>query len=302
MSRLTIPFTDLEFDPSITLDSGQAFRWSPVDESRQVWIGIVSDALVRVTKNEAKVLGAVDKSFDSESIRRYFSLEDDLGSIFSTFPSDETLDSALEKFRGLRLLKQDPWECLISFVCSINCNIPSIRLKIANLSRRYGRRIDTDLDLKAYSFPTATTLARASKRDLLECRLGFRWRYVKFIAKKVVEGHLDLERLSTVPYRDAFPELISDVSGKTFGVGPKVADCTLLYSLHKMEAFPIDVWILRCLRKFYHDEIEMKNLESLTLKKYLAVSESMRKKFGNYAGYAQLYLYVKMRSDSNHSI
>ncbi|MHB1868093.1 MAG: DNA glycosylase [Nitrososphaerales archaeon] len=302
MSRLTIPFPQVEFEPAITLDSGQVFRWTPVDEQRRVWIGIISDALVKVTRHEATVLGKVDRGFDPESVQRYFSLEDDLDHIFSTFPSDETLDSALKELRGLRLLKQDPWECLISFVCSINCNIPSIRLKIANLSRRYGRRIGTGLDLKTYSFPSAETLAKASKSDLLECRLGFRWKYVKFIAKKVAEGHLDLERLASIPYRDAFPELVSEISGKTFGVGPKVADCTLLYSLHKTEAFPIDVWILRCLKQFYRDEIQIKNLESLTLKKYLAVSESMRRKFGTYAGYAQLYLYVKMRSDSNHSI
>jgi len=302
MSRIMIPFPDIEFEPSITLDSGQAFRWSPVNESREAWIGIISGALLKVTKKEAAVLGTVDNGFDSELVQRYFSVEDDLARIFSTVPSDKTLDSAFKELRGLRLLAQDPWECLISFVCSINCNIPSIRLKIGNLSRRYGRRIDTDLDLKTYSFPSAETLAKASKRDLLECRLGFRWKYVKYIAEKVAKGHLDLERLSSVPYRDAFPELISEISGKTFGVGPKVADCTLLYSLHKTEAFPIDVWILRCLKKFYRDEIEIKNLESLTLKKYLAVSDSMRKKFGRYAGYAQLYLYVKMRSDSNHSM
>ncbi len=300
MSLKTIQFPESYFDPSITLDSGQAFRWNPLDESNQVWVGVVSDKVVKVTKREAVVLGEIHR--DPEFIQRYFSPSDDLESIFSTFPPDETLDSARRELNGLRLLSQDPWECLISFVCSINCNIPSIRLKIENLSRRYGKKIDTPLNLNAYSFPSAESLSKASKRDLLACRLGFRWKYVKFIAKKVTAGHLDLERLRTVSYYDAFPELISETSGNTFGVGPKVADCALLYSLHKTEAFPIDVWILRCLKQFYHDEIEIKNLNSLTPKRYFAVSEAMRRRFGKYAGYAQLYLYVKMRGDSNHSI
>ena len=300
MALEKIQFPESHIDPSITLDSGQVFRWSPVDESNQTWIGVVSDKVVKVTKSEAVVLGELRR--EPEFIRRYFSTDDDLEAIFSTFPPDETLDSARKQLRGLRLLSQDPWECLISFVCSINCNIPSIRLKIENLSRRYGRKIDTHLNQNAYSFPSAESLAKASKRDLLACRLGFRWKYVKFIAQKVAAGHLDLERLRNVSYYDALPELISESSGKTFGVGPKVADCALLYSLHKTEAFPIDVWILRCLKQFYHDEIEIKDLNSLTPKRYFAASEAMRRRFGKYAGYAQLYLYVKMRGDSNHSI
>jgi N-glycosylase/DNA lyase len=284
----------------VTLDSGQAFRWTPVDATRQTWIGIISDKIVKVTRDEARVLAGPTRI--PELLPSYFSVDDDLDSIFSTFPSDETLESATSELHGLRLLTQDPWECLISFVCSINCNIPSIRIKIENLSRRYGRKIDTPLDSSAYSFPSPESLAKATKRDLLKCRLGFRWKYVRFIARKVVEGNLDLEKLRSASYHDAFSELVSETSGKTFGVGPKVADCALLYSLHKTEAFPIDVWILRCLKQFYGDEAGMSNLKSLTPKKYVAISEAMRQKFGKYAGYAQLYLYVKMRGDSNHSM
>ncbi len=300
MSEAQIAFSKFDFDPSLTLDSGQVFRWSALDESRREWIGVVRQNLLRVTKEGAFVVGGSNP--DSELIQSYFSFDEDLDSIFSTFPPDEILESAKLQLRGLRLLRQDPWECLISFVCSINCNIPSIRLKIENLSRRFGRKIDTSLDLRANAFPSAESLAKASKRDLLACKLGFRWKYVKFIARKVAAGNLDLERLTSVPYYDAFPELISEVSGKTFGVGPKVADCTLLYSLHKTEAFPIDVWILRCLRKYYGKEIPDNNSESLTPKKYFTVSDSMRRRFGKYAGYAQLYLYVMMRGESNHSM
>jgi len=294
MTRGRIEFPPSFFDPSITLDSGQAFRWRPLDESRNGWIGIVSGNVVKVSEKEARVLS--DNSQDTEALQRYFSIDDDIDSIFATFPYDKTLNSSKRGLPGLRLLTQDPWECLISFVCSINCNIPSIRLKIDNLSRRYGKKIETDLDFEAYSFPTAETLAKASKRDLLTCKLGFRWKYVKFIAKRVAKGELDLDKLRNVSYQVSLQELISETSGMTFGVGPKVADCVLLYSLHKTEAFPIDVWILRCLERFYPEETGG-SVRSLTPKKYFAISEAMRMKFGRYAGYAQLYLYVKMRHD-----
>lgn len=299
MSQRPLVFPESTFDPSTTLDSGQAFRWSPLDEGGKTWFGIVSDIVLKVTRKDAQILSG---NGNTDILERYFSVKDDIDSIFRTFPHDEILESSRNQLPGLRLLTQDPWECLISFVCSINCNIPSIRLKIENLSRRYGKKLQTDVDIPAYSFPTPESLARATRRDLLDCRLGFRWKYVKFIAKSFTEGRLDLEKLRCLSYHDALANLISKKSGNTFGVGPKVADCTLLYSLHKTEAFPMDIWILRCLDRFYRDEAGRGNLKSLSSKKYFVISENMRKRFGKYAGYAQLYLYVKMRRDFNHSI
>ncbi|MGI0090375.1 MAG: DNA glycosylase, partial [Nitrososphaerales archaeon] len=236
----------------------------------------------------------------SNLVEIYFSASDDLDSILASFPQgDENLLNATQMFSGLRLLTQDPWECLISFVCSINCNIPSIKLKIENLSRRFGDEIESGLDCKWYSFPSPRSLARAEKRELLDCKVGFRWKYIKFIAKKVETGDLDLEKLSRLKYQEALSELISEISGNTFGVGPKVADCVLLYALHKTEAFPIDVWILRCLKQYYRDLIKIRNCNSLTPKTYFELSELMREKFGSCAGYAQLFLYAKMRHDAH---
>jgi len=230
-------------------------------------------------------------------IERYFSIHDDLKQTFSTFPlEDPFLSSALSRFSGLRLLTQDPWECLISFVCSINCNIPSIKLKIENLSRRFGSRIESRLSEKFYSFPTARALSKAEKNDLLSCKLGFRWKYIKFIAEQVEKEILDLDRIDTLPYKEAINELMSESSGKTFGVGPKVADCVLLYSFHKTEAFPLDVWIMKYVQRIY--ELELETIpKSLTPKNYLLIGDAMRKRFGIHAGYAQLYLYEKIRRD-----
>ncbi|MDA4111130.1 MAG: hypothetical protein OK439_01220 [Thaumarchaeota archaeon] len=299
MTSIVVNLSDLELDPAATLDSGQVFRWRHLNESRTEWMGIVSGAQFKVTRKVATLVGSDRNSFDfDELISRYFSAGDRLESIFSSFPSDDPLlNSALSRFSGLRLITQDPWECLVSFVCSINCNIPSIKLKIENLSRKYGKRIDSSLDEKSYSFPTARALSKAEKNDLLNCKLGFRWRYVKFIAQKVAAGDLDLEKIYSMPYKAGLSELISKDSGKTFGVGPKVADCVLLYSFHKSEAFPLDVWIMKCVKKYYSTELN-KLPEKLTLRNYLFIAESMRERFGINAGYAQLYLYEKIRRDS----
>jgi N-glycosylase/DNA lyase len=295
VQRQEFQLTGIELEPSITFRSGQAFRWTQLDESPETWVGIISGNLVKLSQEKVTVLASVEKRVDLDSILDYFSPNENIDDIFATFPNDERLEYSRRISPGLRLLNQDPWECLVSFLCSINCNIPSIRIKIEKLSRRFGRKIDCGLDVAAYSFPTPESLSLASKKDLLTCSLGFRWRYIKFIAKTIVSGDLDLYSLKYRDYEYALNYLVSSISGRTLGVGPKVADCTLLYSLRKTEAFPIDIWILRCLNKYYEEETQI-GLSSFSQKNYFAVSENMRRKFGKYAGYAQLYLYSMMRS------
>ena len=181
-------------------------------------------------------------------------------------------------------------------MCSINCNIPSIKLKIENLSRRFGIRIESRLSDRFYSFPTSHALSKAEKNDLLSCKLGFRWKYVKFIAEQVERGKLDLDRIGRLCYKEALNELMSETSGNTFGVGPKVADCVLLYSFHKAEAFPLDVWIMKYIQRIYEKDPKMVP-KSLSPKNYFLIGDAMRRKFGVNAGYAQLYIYEKIRRD-----
>lgn len=291
----------IEFEPSTTLASGQVFRWRPTDHDQKQWLGIVSKSIIKLSKERATIFSETESKEDFEFLLSYLSASEDLETIFSSFPADSVLQQSRKRLRGLRLLTQDPWECLISFICSINCNIPSIRNKIENISCRFGSKISTDLDLLAYSFPTPKSLARASKKELLACNLGFRWRFVKFIAEQVDSGKLDLGEISKLEYTRALQELLSNASRKTLGVGPKVADCALLYSMHKTEAFPIDVWILRCLKQYYSNNLALPNAH-LSQKAYCQISESMRKRFGKYCGYAQLYLYVMIRSSSRYSM
>lgn len=291
-------FHSVDFNPSLTLNSGQAFRWRPLNGPQTEWIGIISGTVVKISESHVTELGSILADPDLDGlVESYFTVKDNLPEIVSTFQRDDLITEAVREFEGLRLLTQDPWECLISFVCSINCNIPSIRQKIENLARRYGRKIETGTSEYWYSFPDAETLAMAEKNDLLQCRLGFRWRYVSFIAKKVANGELDLDGIRKLPYAEARTRLMSEFTDNTLGVGPKVADCALLYSFHKTEAFPIDIWILRCMKKYYSESIGLSDYDNLTLKKYDVISDCMRRRFGRYAGYAQLYLYAKMRSD-----
>jgi N-glycosylase/DNA lyase len=295
MQSLKIDFTGQEFNPAHTLGSGQVFRWKMVGGDPSDWLGVIQGSIVRIRDNSVTLLGRVNEggNFD-ELISRYFSCPDDLSQIFSTFPkNDPFLLASLSDFRGLRLLTQDPWECLISFVCSINCNIPSIKLKIENLSKKFGENIDVGLDERFYAFPTPSSLSKAGKSELISCKLGFRWKYVKFIAKQVERGALDLGRISSMSYSLAVNELVSEVSGKTFGIGPKVADCALLYSFHRLEAFPLDVWILKYVQRIFGQNDLVRG--ALSNKKYQSVGGEMRKRFGENAGYAQLYLYEKIR-------
>lgn len=286
------------FNPSTTFSSGQVFRWTPDEQTPGQWLGVIEANLVRVRGRSITRLGRAKKACTDfgELVSRYFSFADDLDEIFSSFPKDDFfLNACISEFPGLRLLTQDPWECLLSFVCSINCNIPSIRLKIENLSKKFGDRIETSLDGNFYSFPTPLSLSKAEKSDLLSCKLGFRWKYVRFIAEQVERGSLDLARISSMSYSDAMSELVSEKSHKTFGVGPKVADCTMLYSFHQKQAFPLDIWILKYVRQVYDKENLFPLKKSLTQKNYFMIGDAMRSRYGKNAGYAQLFLYEKIR-------
>ncbi len=144
------------------------------------------------------------------------------------------------------------------------------------------------------------TLSRArEKRELIACKLGFRWKYVRHVSRKVASGELKLDSLSELAYHTACSELISEASGKTFGVGPKVADCVCLFSLGMLEAFPIDVWMIRCLMSQYPNLIGASSKQipdQLTPRRYQEWAQIMRTHFGRNAGYAQQYLYMKMRN------
>ena len=302
---IELDLSGLKFEPSHTFDCGQVFRWRPADTDKREWIGIIRDVVVLVTKSGVKIASEGSNSvIQNEMIMDYFTPNHDLDSILHILPEDDFLTASIREFPGLRLLTQDPWECLISFVCSINKNIPGIRVAIENLCARFGSPIYADIGT-FYSFPTPDALAHSKKPDLLACKVGFRWKYIKYIAQKVASEELDLNSLRQLDYEQARKILVSKLSGRTFGVGPKVADCALLFSLQKTDAFPIDVWMIRCIRRHYADLLginpSLLKSESLSSNAYSIIAETMRTRFGKFAGYAQQYLYMKTRNDSLHS-
>ena len=300
MSSLSL--TEINFDPALVFMSGQTFRWRRVDRSEE-WIGVVSGNLLKATPNQLSVVASErgQKVSFQEYFTRYFSFEDNLKIIKDSLPRDKYLIDAISKAPFLRILRQDPWECLISFVCSINKNIPAISDCVERLTVKFGRPI-ANLDRKYHSFPEPRALALATKSELMACNVGFRWRYIQYIARMVNSGKLDLDSLDKKSYDAARKTLISELSGLTLGVGPKVADCVLLFSLHKCESFPLDVWMLRCIKKYYASNLGMdpflNEKKSISRGNYEKIQPRLRKYFGPFAGYAQQYLYVKIRNDS----
>jgi len=196
-------------------------------------------------------------------------------------------------------MRQESWECLISYICATNKNIPAIKDMILNISRRFGEKLLFD-GLEFYTFPKPRDLANARVEELKKCKLGFRAERVLEVSRKVCTKEIDLEALRKMSYKDAKIELM-----KLPGVGPKVADCVLLFSLDMLEAFPIDVWMKRIILNYYSDHFDssfvkkVSSKKSLTRGEYERIGLFGRKYFGKFVGYAQEYLYHFERCKSS---
>jgi N-glycosylase/DNA lyase len=223
-----------KFDLAQTLDCGQAFRWSQVDSN--IWHGY---ALNDYLKLEQTSEGIIFKDTTEEKFLKkwvdYFDLTTDYESLKQTYSqADDTLKKACEFAPGIRLLKQDTWECLISFIISQNNNIPRIKLIISRLCDRYD------------GFPSVEMLKDETIESLAYLKAGFRAKYLVDAIQKVYTGEVNLDEVSTMEISQARTELI-----KIKGVGAKVAECVLLFGMHRTEAFPVDVWIKRVLAEYY---------------------------------------------------
>jgi len=277
------------FNLDYTLACGQAFRWEKLNGW---WRGVLCETVVKIRQNgETLRFQSYPKEVDSTFLWRYFRLDDDLPHIYSRIRKDRYVNEAVKRFNGLRLMRQDPWECLISYICATNKNIPAIKDMISNMCMRFGKKIPFEYE-GFYTFPKPHDLAEASLKELRLCKLGFRAERVKAASKLVSNGTFNLEKLKTLPYETAKKELMT-----LPGVGPKVADCVLLFSLDKLEAFPIDVWMKRIILEFYREQFELSFIDKVTAKKSLSpnqyeiINSFGRKYFGEYVGYAQEYLF-----------
>lgn len=273
------------FNLDFTLCCGQTFRW---DKQGDWWYGVVGEEVCKIRQN-GKTLEF--KGVNASFVENYFRLHDDLPRILSQINKDKNIGAAICEFRGLRILRQEPWECLISYICATYKSISAIKRMLCSLSKRFGEKICLERR-SFYTFPKPAKLAIAGLHELDACGLGYRAKYVSETAKLVYESTNSLEHLKKKTYENAKEELMGFP-----GVGPKVADCVLLFSLDKLEAFPVDVWIRRVILKYYAQSFpnefirRMSAQESLSSSEYKKLSSFGRKYFGSYAGYAQEYLY-----------
>ncbi len=223
---------------SLTLDCGQSFRWCEIRDG--VWHAVVNNKSVNAEiKNEALVITGDD---DEAFWRKYFDLDRDYDAICKSLCQDKWLNKAVTAYPGIRILQQDSWEALCSFIISQNNNIPRIKGIISRLCSEFG----DDLGDGDFSFPDAEILAQKTVEDLAPLRSGFRAKYIIDAAKKVASGEVDLKALPNMPIDKARMEL-----QKINGVGPKVAECALLYGCSRVDAFPVDVWVRRIMAELY---------------------------------------------------
>ena len=273
------------FELKDIFECGQCFRWNKEKEGS--YIGVVNNNVIKVTKNENEIIfKSVGEDNLKELVTYYFDLERDYDAIKEKLSKiDENMKKSIEYGKGIRILNQDLWETIISFIISANNNIPRIKGIIDRMSKAYGKEIIFE-GKNYYTFPTVDELSKASVEDLRKLGLGFRDVRVYETTKIIKEKQVDLDYLS----KEKDFNKVRDVLLTLPGVGPKVADCILLFSsLKRWEAFPIDVWVRRVMNELYignEDETKVKKEQ---------IEKIAYEKFGSLAGIAQQYLFYWKR-------
>ena len=281
-----------DFDLEKTLDSGQVFHW---EKSGGGFVGTIGDRAVFVEQANDVLKGRCGGTPQPARRRRalpgvvahYFALDHPLAEICDSFPKDPMMTAARDFCHGLRIVRQPKWECLATFICSSMKQVAHIRQISLALRNRFGeqRRIDDQL---VYTFASPRRLAQASEKELLECKLGYRAKNLRTTARLVSSGKADLEAWSALSDSELRKQLCAPP-----GVGPKIANCVMLFAYERLRAFPIDVWIERVLKEHYFS-----GRRKMSAQRLRQFSETY---FGEHGGYAQQYLFhharVGRRSD-----
>lgn len=283
MSTYERVFPVAEYDLAATLTSGQAFRWNRLGDT---WEGVVGRRWVRLVSSAESIHASVAvPSTDWSWLTEYLQLDLDLTGVLTTFPGEPQMERAVAACRGLRLLRQDVWECLASFILSSTKQIVQIRQVVDRLCRRFGEPITVPSGvIPHWSFPDVLRIASLSECELRACGMGFRAPYLRESARLIGAGEISLAGLPGMSLEQARAELM-----KLPGVGRKIADCVLLFAGGHATAFPVDIWILKTLRELYFGG------KNIPMRQVLKFVESH---FGPNAGYAQQYLFHAARSES----
>ncbi len=231
------------FSLADTLDCGQCFRWE-TDDNRTFRGFYKSDFLKVTALSDTEIFfHDTDLKTFNEVWKDFFDLDTDYLKFQNIFRKDKTLALACDFAGGIRILKQEPWETLCSFIISQNNNIPRIKGIIARLCENFGEKTD-----KGFLFPSAEVISKLTVEDLAPLRSGFRAKYILDAARKVANGEIVLSDIYTMPIDEARKSLMT-----INGVGPKVAECALLFGFYRLEAFPVDTWIKKVLAEYYPD-------------------------------------------------
>jgi len=277
------------FEPKHIFECGQCFRWNIEDDGS--YTGVVRNNVLNVKKEENSIIikGMCEDNLE-ELCKDYFDLDTDYQKIKNKLSKlDNNLRVSIKYGKGIRILKQDIWEALISFIISANNNIPRIKGIIERISKQYGEEIIWD-NKKYYTFPNPEQLSNASVSDLRKLGLGFRDVRVFETCRLINQNIISIEELKMIQNIDELKEQLLRFPG----VGPKVADCIMLFSMKKLEVFPIDVWVKRVMTELYGDEIrKLKNNSTIISNKQIL--EYAQQYFGNLAGVAQQYLFYWRR-------
>ena len=263
-----------------SINSGQVFLWK---KNGDYWVGVNGQDVLRVNNS------GVIKSYQNLKID-FFRKNDSLDDIIKSISKIKSVRNAVKKYLGLRILKQDPFQCLISFIISSNSNIQKIKTSLENISKKFGTKIEFE-NQEFFLFPKPRKLGKASINEIRSCGVGYRAKFIKDAANMIFSKEIDFESLKKSKYFETKKSICSIP-----GVGNKVADCVMLFSLNKLEAFPLDRWMIRILEKYYLNEFHLET-KTITEKQYDILHEKIVNHFGPYAGYAQQFLF-KMERDN----
>ena len=268
----------IDIDNSI--NSGQVFLWQ---KNKNNWYGIDGQNILEINQeNKIKSISNVKTSF--------FRKNDDIEKIIKSISKDKIIKKAVRKYEGLRIFNQDPFQCMISFIISSNSNIPKIKNSLEKISEKFGKKV-TFKEHEFFLFPQPEKIAKSSINEIKSCGVGYRAPFIKEAAKMVISKKIDFENLKNSDYKEAKRNLLLIP-----GIGNKVADCIMLFSLNKLDAFPLDTWMIKILEKYYSKEFQIET-KTITEKQYQILHEKIVDYFGPYCGYAQQFLFKMEREN-----
>ena len=268
----------LSIDIDNSINSGQVFLW---EKDGADWYGINGQNILKINKN-----GTIKAIIDSKT--NFFRKNDNIQEIMESISKDKTVKKAVKEYEGLRIFRQDPFQCMISFIISSNSNIQKIKSSLEKITKKFGKQIKIN-NKEFFLFPEPEKIANASINEIKTCGVGYRAPFIKEAAKMVVLKKINFKYLEKCNYNEAKKNICL-----VPGIGNKVADCIMLFSLNKLDAFPLDTWMIKILEKYYSNEFKIET-KTITEKQYNILHEKIVNHFGPYCGYAQQFLFKMER-------